>query len=1519
MKHRLLFSAMVLVTAMTAMAVPSDNITSAPHRVGQSVKSAPLHVGRTADKPFLGIQLKTLRDVNDSQSPFTTRNVIRKPSGIRQASYKGASSYSMPAYGVVVYSDAWNETGISRTGIYEIPTFGTPSSLQLINENPYLAGLAGAVYADGKFFSAVPETYSGQVTDMTYYVFDAETWQQETSMQGDPDFFATCMTYDPTSEKIFGCFINSQEQYYYFGSFDLKNFTVEEIKNYNVEYGFYGIAASPNGNLYGITDEGMFCSIDKKTGNVTEIKHTGIRSSYMTSATIDAKTGKMYYIATTGSASEMYEINTATGDASVIYQMPGNEEVLGMYIPVQEVANGAPAVAQSLSADFSGGSLSGKVNFTAPLLNYNNIPGTGDLTYSVFMNGTLSATGSTAYGATVSADVTVPASGEYTIAVAFSNAAGQGPLATIHAFIGHDSPTSVSNVSLTYSNGNFLLTWDAPKSVNGGFIDPDEITYTITRYPDNVVAAQAHKGTSFSEAIEEPSTQTKYSYSVAATYDGVTSAPVMSNIYALGSFVPPFQADFNQPSALEEFTIIDANNDGITWEYVNGEIKITYNSSEAANDYLVLPPMKLQSGKTYALSFDVKAQWDQSVEKVAVYVGDAPTAEALTTELLAPTNVTWDSYRTREVFFVPETTGTYFFAIKGCSEPDRFYLCIDNLYLSDAMNAGSPAAPTAFTVVPGTNGAYTATLTFTAPATTINGQPLETIDHMEITRNGETIGSVEATPGSVVTYTDNNPVNGNNDYGVAAVNAAGKGAEVHATVYVGVYAPEKVETLTAFRSVRNAGEVNLGWDAVTKDVEGNSLKPSQVKYVLYRWMQGITQVVAEGLSSTSYKDVVCDNDAGQQFIYYAVSAYTEGGESENAYSDLVAVGAPYELPYMESFPNGSMSHIFGVEDDELNPGSWINGNDQSIEGIKSQDNDNGFLIYYSQWPGASSTVYSGQILLENTTNPELTFYYYNHNSTNEFDVQLNYGNGLRTVKNVKLGGEEGWEKCTISLSAYIGQEIQYAIAARITSTTVICFDNFRIGSRVDHNLMANVITATPTVNAGDDVTVNVTVMNDGTYDAEAYSVELYRDGQLAATTECSPLAAEASATVTFTDHTNALSPDEIEYHAVIRYAEDEIADDNTTNVATVSVRHPDHPAASGLTAVSNDKNVDLAWYEPDFDAVRKTATVDGAEDYRSFSIGLSSSELAGDRIGDWTMVDVDGLSTYGIGMPGSENTYQYANATKPMAFQVFSVEDAGFQSPRWESYSGKKMFVCFASVVKNGQGNDDWMISPELSGEAQMVSFFAKSADVRYGADMFEVYYSLGGTEISEFVKLGEASETTESWAKYSYELPEGARHFAIRCISFDRFAFCVDDVTFISADAPVVELSLLGYNVYRNGVKINDDPVEETSYSDADVPAGNHTYHVTALYTIGESRPSNGASVSHNSGIDDIFASGVTVTAADGFIIIGNAEGLSYGIHTADGRTLAAGTAAGTVKTEVTPGIYVVTVGGNSMKIAVR
>ncbi len=95
---------------------------------------------------------------------------------------------------------------------------------------------------------------------------------------------------------------------------------------------------------------------------------------------------------------------------------------------------------------------------------------------------------------------------------------------------------------------------------------------------------------------------------------------------------------------------------------------------------------------------------------------------------------------------------------------------------------------------------------------------------------------------------------------------------------------------------------------------------------------------------------------------------------------------------------------------------------------------------------------------------------------------------------------------------------------------------------------------------------------------------------------------------------------------------------------------------------------------------------------------------------------------------------------------------------------------------------------------------------------------------------------------------------------------------------------SLLGYNVYRDDVKINTDLILVTEYIDPLPPIGSHDYYVTAVYDEGESEPSNVASVIVTD-IDEISDISIQIypNPTDGLVTIKLPQGETFNIEAFD------------------------------------
>ncbi len=235
------------------------------------------------------------------------------------------------------------------------------------------------------------------------------------------------------------------------------------------------------------------------------------------------------------------------------------------------------------------------------------------------------------------------------------------------------------------------------------------------------------------------------------------------------------------------------------------------------------------------------------------------------------------------------------------------------------------------------------------------------------------------------------------------------------------------------------------------------------------------------------------------------------------------------------------------------------------------------------------------------------------------------------------------------------------------------------------------------------------------------------------------------------------------------------------------------------------------------------------------------------------------------------------------------------------------------SIYASGGANDDWAISPKLDGRAQTVSFYARSYSADY-PETLRVLCSTSGNEPGDFTELRKFSGMSDEWTRYDVELPEGAVYFAFNCVSDDCFMLFIDCVTYSTGE----RYELLGYNLYRNAKRINDGLLKGISYTDRLVPAGEHSYAVTAVYTQGESAPSPEAYI-EISGVGLTADETIIVSADDLSIRISGATGKHVAVADAAGRTVYAATPSADIRIPCGSGVYIVTAAGKSVKVIVR
>lgn len=481
------------------------------------------------------------------------------------------------------------------------------------------------------------------------------------------------------------------------------------------------------------------------------------------SGEIDQETGIFYWASTDPQGrSSLYTVDLATTKATKIGDFMHNEQVAMLTIPKETVKDAAPAIASDMSLVFDKASLTGKVYFTAPSTTYIGSSLSGSLNYVVSVDGKQVKNGTANAGQKVEEALTVKR-GIHSVAVCFSNAAGNGPKAYVNSFIGDDIPLKPTNVKATVDikTGKVNLSWTAvTKGINGGYVG--DMKYNVVRYPDNKAIATATAATSVSDMLPGGDL-TGYYYTVQAISGQRKSESVKSNSISFGDVLePPYYQNFENANSMNTLTVLDENNDGMTWQFLEDDgsnqsaVSISYAEVDH-DDWLVLPALNLKAGVLYNLSYRVATQ------------------------------------------------GTNQLVLNNIS------------VVGNSLKA--PDAITEISTTAATDGSLKVRIDFTAPSKAIDGTKLTSDMEVKIVRDGEVIqemGAIE--PGQKYYYLDNYAQNGYNYYSVIASNDEGVGRESKVVeAYVGEDTPAKVQNIKY--SVDN-DVITLTWDPVTTGQHG---------------------------------------------------------------------------------------------------------------------------------------------------------------------------------------------------------------------------------------------------------------------------------------------------------------------------------------------------------------------------------------------------------------------------------------------------------------------------------------------------------------------------------------------------------------------------------------------------------------------------------------------------------------------------------------------------------------------------
>lgn len=884
-------------------------------------------------------------------------------------------------------------------------------------------------FIDGGYFYSVDFSKFWGMTSTRLSRFDIDTWDEDYSYTkgiNNATMAATAMVFDPIAKVGYGCFNNYDEDGFEIGVADYVEFTRTTLST--VDIPLVAMAMSTDGIVYAINTDGELFTLDKEEGTLSKIGSTGL--------SLEAKIQGCVYDPVSSSLilagviqdgmSGLYLINIEDATSVLLTDLPYNEYFSFLSLPVEPEAD-APAQAMDLILDFPKGSTDGNVTFSIPTTTFSGSELTGEVTYTVIVNGNVESSGIAMPGQHVSVPLSLE-EGNAKVAVGLKNAYGESKKISATAYIGFAYPDFINGIKLDFNNSDYSvkLSWQPPLyALSEGYFNPDDIRYDVVRQPDGKVIGEGISETECKDVLPFGE-WTGYRYEITAINGTVRAYPSYTEYIALGEPVTlPFYTDFSSDEDFGKFTVLSSReqNAGGGWmfsPYTGGAV--FYPESIDGDDWLIAPPMELKGGYIYMLKFTCKADYvyNGSKETVEVGYGHGVHPEEYHV-LLEPTDVDWTEYEEFPLLLTPKEDGVYRIGFHALSKANMKGLLIGSVSVEYGVAPGSPAAVENLEVNAGKEGALSADLSFNLPTFNINGDKLEEITGLEVYRDGKLWidRNEDLVPGEKIDLVDEENLSvGLHEYSVMCYNKDGRGQATVAEVFIGPDAPGQVKNL---RFIDNFdGTAYLRWDAPdTVGLNGGYCSPEGISYSVI-----VENEFGQMLEKVDYAEnevfiTGIDMEGRQRLVIGTVVASNSQGEGETTVQYAPLYGAPYTLSFEELLTDGFTTY-------DCWRSTEMNGRQFGIMMIVGGDMgvDESYFSYNASKSGDSSVLSSGKISLEGAEKPMLSFESYEFPGA---EMSLEVFLDLATEKDATLGvidyreltgSDREWNLHTFDLSSY---------------------------------------------------------------------------------------------------------------------------------------------------------------------------------------------------------------------------------------------------------------------------------------------------------------------------------------------------------------------------------------------------------------------------------------------------------------------------------------------------------------------
>lgn len=507
----------------------------------------------------------------------------------------------------------------------------------------------------------------------------------------------------------------------------------------------------------------------------------------------------------------------------------------------------------------------------------------------------------------------------------------------------------------------------------------------------------------------------------------LSSSLVYDNHYVSSDYLDlPYSNDFNSQSSIDGFVVDDGNSDGDTWRLEDGSVVCSSSVKSEAPEILYTPALYMTTGYEVKITFKVRVADVSHPSNMQLILCSNDEKKTPMGPIGDIVEVSSTEYVDIERYVIVPNEGPYCIGICFDNNLTESMLYLDDLEAFNYRSSATPQPPYSLQAIAANDASLQVQLDFYAPRYTIDGNILSHVDKMEVYRNDSeypvyVTGEVGAT--LVTRWVDTDAERGKNVYKIYAYSDSLRSDAAAVSVVVGYSRPGIVKNL----SIKEDNNHNciLSWER-PDGMNGGELYDGPIYYTVIRNNE---YVIAEATEETTVIDNSIDVEYGQVPVYYRIIPTNESGEGEVTYSDMLFVGEPLGVPFVESFAGGGPVHYWMNDKISGLDAGWGIGARAYAPDAYPQDNDGGMASFMSTnvKEGTITRFTNEKIDISTLESPVVSFFVYHTNDIITDDalvVEASADNGdfIELTDEIHVSGapENGWKRYVLPLDDFKG-------------------------------------------------------------------------------------------------------------------------------------------------------------------------------------------------------------------------------------------------------------------------------------------------------------------------------------------------------------------------------------------------------------------------------------------------------------------------------------------------------------------